>query len=171
MSISGSRILEGGSQASPTQDYADGISVSNGDDGVTCPHGPGECLGNIVELCAQTMYVSEPKIYLGFTMCLSREYEQIPSEDLVRACALEHGIRFSDLNECASLDDGSMGMNVLRESVERSASANVTKSCTVRVDDKVWCVRDDGNWVGCEDGHETTDLVKTIMGLRNKHEC
>lgn len=58
------------------------------DSGVACPHGPSECLGDIIELCAAKLY-PDPKIYLGFTMCLTREYESIPDESLVSDCALD----------------------------------------------------------------------------------
>lgn len=72
-----------------------------------------------MELCAANLY-PDPKQYLGFTMCLTRDYEQIPEKDLVEDCALEHGIDFERLNACASADDGSVGMRMLRESVLRS---------------------------------------------------
>ena len=64
-------------------------------------------------------------------MCLSRNYQDIPERDLVEDCALEHGIDFDKLNHCVSRDDGAYAIGMLRESVERSAEANVTKSCTV----------------------------------------
>jgi hypothetical protein len=84
-----------------------------------------------VELCAAALY-PDPKIYLGFTMCLFRKYKEIAQHELVEDCALEHGISFSRLNDCASDEHGATGMDRLQDSVERSAAANVTKSCTVR---------------------------------------
>jgi hypothetical protein len=100
------------------------------DGGVACMHGPTECLGNIIELCAANEY-PDPKVYLGFTMCLSRKYEQIPSRALISDCAMEHGISFDKLNDCASKADGSFGIGLLRDSVARSKSLGVTTSCTV----------------------------------------
>lgn len=132
-------------------------------------HGPSECLGNIIELCAAKLH-PDPKIYLGFTMCLTRDYQDIPSEELLRACALEHGMSFDKLNDCASRDDGAYGMDLLRNSMERSADAGVATSCTVRLDGKQWCVRDDGTWRDCEHGHEVGDLVDDIMRLRTTME-
>lgn len=94
-------------------------------------HGPSECLGDILELCAA--HVSpNPKLHLGFTMCMTDDYEHIPDESLVKDCALEHGIDFDKINECASKDDGSYGMDLLRSSVSHTQQVNVTKSCTVR---------------------------------------
>jgi hypothetical protein len=92
-------------------------------DGVACKHGPEECMGNIIELCAADMY-PDPKTYLGFTMCLTREYQDIPQRSLVEDCALEHGIDFGKLNECAVRDDGGFGMGMLRDSVRRSTDVS-----------------------------------------------
>ncbi|GAB7362733.1 hypothetical protein MBLNU230_g3039t1 [Neophaeotheca triangularis] len=137
-------------------------SVTHEDDGVACKHGPDECLGNILELCAAYLY-PDPMLYLGFTMCLSNQYREVPSEDLVRECALEHGISFEKLNRCAVDEDGGMSVGMLRESFERSAAANVTTSCTVRLaESEWWCVRDGAQWKNCSHGHTAADLVKSI---------
>jgi hypothetical protein len=82
-------------------------------------HGPEECMGNIVELCAANLY-PDPKLYLGFTMCLMKEYQHIPERSLIEDCALEHSLDFSKLNECATSEDGGFGMGMLRDSVRRS---------------------------------------------------
>lgn len=139
---------------------------SDGD--VVCKHGSEECLGNIVELCASKLY-PDPKIYLGFTMCLSSKYSDIPNESLVQDCALEHGISFAKLNQCVSADDGEKGVDMLKKSIRHSASKNVTKSCTVRVDDKEWCIRDNGEWTDCAGGHEVKDLIEEILERRWLH--
>ena len=112
--------------------------VTDEDDGVECMHGPTECLGNMLELCAADVY-PDPKIYLGFTTCLSQRYKEIPAKELIEDCALEHGVDFEKLNDCASRDDGAYATGLLRESVLRSEDLNVTKSCTVSAFDG-WCV-------------------------------
>ncbi|KAK5653895.1 hypothetical protein OQA88_7820 [Cercophora sp. LCS_1] len=89
-------------------------------DGVACKHGPEECLGNIIELCAQELY-PDPKTFLGFTMCMTRDYRHIPQRSLVEDCALEHAIDFEKLNDCATKDDGAFGVGMLRNSVRRSS--------------------------------------------------
>ncbi|KAL1311778.1 hypothetical protein AAFC00_001862 [Neodothiora populina] len=143
-------------------------STTDHDDGVVCMHGQTECLGNIVELCAAHIY-PDPKQYLGFTMCLSNQYSDIPSENLLQDCALEHGMDFGKLNQCVSDDDGERGVSMLRKSIQRSADNGVTKSCTVRVDDKVYCIRDGGKWTDCENGSEPKDLVDEILERRWQH--
>lgn len=129
-------------------------------------HGPPECLGNMLELCAMKLY-PDPKISLGFTMCMTDDYENIPDKELVENCALEHGLSFEKLNECVSDERVGQGLDMLRKSVERSHEVNASKSCTVRVDGKQWCVRDGGKWKGCKNGTRPIDLVKYINGLRD----
>lgn len=131
-------------------------------------HGQTECLGNIVELCASHLY-RDPKQYLGFTMCLSNDYADIPSSNLLQDCALEHGMDFGRLNQCISEDDGERGVNMLKKSVQRSADNNVTKSCTVRVNNKIYCIRDGGKWIDCEQGADPKTLVDEILESRWKH--
>ena len=66
-------------------------------------------------------------------MCLFNDYTHIPGDALVKGCALEYGIDFEKLNDCASKDHGENGMALLRDSVKRSSKAGVDKSCTVSI--------------------------------------
>lgn len=136
--------------------------VDDHSDEVSCMHGPPECLGNIIQLCAARVY-HDVKIYLGFANCMTSNYSQIPDRDLVESCALEHGIDFEKLNRCIS-DEGH-GVELLRNSVLRSQENNVTKSCTVRLAGKVRCIRDGGKWYDCPGGSEVSDLVRDIADL------
>ncbi|KAF2240110.1 hypothetical protein EV356DRAFT_10936 [Viridothelium virens] len=134
------------------------------DDGVDCKHGPQECLGNILELCAASIY-PDPKIYLGFAMCLTGHYEEIPQRELISDCSLEHGMDFERLNDCVSKDDGAYGIDLLRHSVVRTAEAGVTKSCTVRLKNQIRTIRDGGRWKDYEGGHDVGDLISDIKRL------
>jgi hypothetical protein len=97
-----------------------GSSRPTANDGVDCMHGPSECMGNIIELCARELY-PDPKINLGFIMCLSRDYQDIPGRSLVEDCALESAIDFQQLNDCAVKEDGAYGLSLLRNSIKRTA--------------------------------------------------
>lgn len=121
-------------------------------------------MGNIIELCAARLY-PDPKTYLGFTMCLTRDYQDIPQKSLVEDCALEHGIEFKKLDDCAVEDGGGLGIGMLRDSVRRSTNAGVTKSCTVRLNEEIYCVRDGGQWSDCPSGAGVNDLVIAIEKL------
>jgi hypothetical protein len=135
-------------------------------DEVHCMHGPEECLGNIIQLCAADVY-PEPKMYLGFTNCMTSDYKDIPKRDLVEACALEYGIDFGKLNGCIS-EEGK-GIDLLRHSVERSRALGVTKSCTIRLAGELRCIRDGGKWFDCEDGSEVKDLIADIQKLYKEY--
>jgi hypothetical protein len=127
-------------------------------------HGPQECLGNMLELCAARQYPN-PKIYLGFTMCMSNQYEDIPSKELVQECALEHGMSFERLNECATAEDGAVGVDMLRTSFNRTSALGIKKSCTVTVADSIFAVRDGGEWTDLKNGSSAVDLVAEINRL------
>ena len=131
-------------------------------DTIHCMHGSTECLGNMLSLCASDLYPHDAKISLGFSTCLILSYQRIPSRDLVESCALEHGIPFENLNTCIS-EEGK-GLDLLEASMERSKRAGVKKSCTVRVDEETWCVRDGAEWKDCKGGHEAKDLVSEVEG-------
>lgn len=115
-------------------------------------------------LCAASEY-PDPKLYLGFANCLINDYDEIPSKSLVQDCALEHGLDFDVLNECMSKDSGGYGMGLLRDSVQHSKNVGVETSCTVRLDDKVRCVYDDGKVKDCEGGEKPRDLIHDIEQL------
>ncbi|RMY24132.1 hypothetical protein D0867_01583 [Hortaea werneckii] len=142
-------------------------NVTDHDDGVLCMHGEGECLGNIIELCAAKQY-PDPKIYLGFTMCMARDFEEIPEKQLVQDCALEHGISMEKLNDCTVNEDGALSVDMLKESFNRSATAGVSKSCTVRLNNKIRCIRDGGEWKDCDGGSSAKDLVADINAESKK---
>ena len=99
---------------------------------------------------------------------MTRQYEDIPKKELVEDCALEHGISMEELNDCTSKDDGTFGIEMLKESFNRTSEAGVSKSCTVRLNGKVRCIRDDGEWKECEGGHTAKDLVADVLELSAK---
>lgn len=172
--------------------------VSNSSSGIECMHGPSECLGDMLILCAENLPFPPkrggatvdgasfpprtPVIRsLGFANCLIASYPRIPERELVETCALEHGVDFDDLNKCASeqdddAGDGSdgtplSGIALLRQSAIHSEAVGVTKSCTVRLDDAIWCVRDGAVWKDCAhdgEGSKVSVLVDEVERLWKK---
>lgn len=126
-------------------------------------HGPPECLGNMILLCAAQAY-PDPKLSLGFANCLINEYHDIPDRDLVETCAMEHGMDFDTINRCISEEGHALDM--LRESVLRSSDAKVSTSCTIRLEDKIWCVTDSEN--DCNDGKNLEPLINDIKAANEK---
>ena len=116
----------------------------------------------MIELCAARIY-PDPKIFLGFTNCMTSNYSEIPERDLVENCCMEHGVDFQRVNRC--LSDEGHGNELLRQSFLRSQEHNVTKSCTVRLAGDVRCIRDGGKWYDCPGGSDVDDLVRDIENL------
>ncbi|PYH43955.1 GILT family protein [Aspergillus saccharolyticus JOP 1030-1] len=170
--------------------------VSNKSTEIQCKHGPTECIGDMLLLCAAnlpfppegaeaavgSLSARTPTIRsLGFANCLVGSYSKIPERHHVEQCALEHGVDFSALNKCASQeidepdegkDDGHnaplSGLALLRESAIHSAQLGVKTSCTLRLDESVWCVRDGGVWKDCAkngQGSQVSVLVDEIKRL------
>ncbi|PYH90255.1 gamma interferon inducible lysosomal thiol reductase [Aspergillus ellipticus CBS 707.79] len=172
-------------------------SVSNKSSDVQCMHGPTECIGDMLILCAANLPFPPggdavcPKASrtptirsLGFANCLISSYHDIPKRDLVEQCALEHGIDFEALNRCASQenddpdhdDEGNphtplSGIALLRKSALHSESLGVKRSCTLRLDKTVWCVLDGGVWKDCAQegqGSKVSALVDEVKKLWEK---
>ena len=143
-------------------------SIDTDGESVQCKHGPMECLGNMLMLCADSLYPDVPIISLGFANCLISEYERLSEREFVEGCALQHAVDFQQLNACVSED--ARGQELLRKSVRWSQKEGVVYSCTVRVNGKKWCVRDDGAWKECPDGSSVGELVDKIKTLAKDAE-
>lgn len=141
------------------------IGKVESDSSVSCKHGPAECLGNMLDLCAASRYpaLPLPQRSLGFANCMTAEYVRVPERSLVHDCAREFGMDFDALDRCVSDDGDQGGLAMLVRSVERSSKAGVTKSCTVRLDEQIWCIRDGGE--GCEGNKGTAGLVEAVEKL------
>lgn len=117
---------------------------------------------------------------LGFANCLIASYERIPERSFVEECALEHGIDFDALNHCASrqeddpgdtLDDPPLsGLALLRRSALHSEEESVSTSCTVRLDESVWCVRDGGVWRDCEKDGQGSQVSVLVDEIKRRWE-
>ncbi|KAF9889569.1 hypothetical protein FE257_007279 [Aspergillus nanangensis] len=154
-------------------------NVHNRSSGIDCKHGPGECVGDVLILCAQSLpfhpdedpdsTIRMPTIRsLGFANCLIGSYERIPDRTLVEDCALKHGIDFEALNECASRQEDDpdrpdlSGPALLRKSALYNEQLGVKTSCTLRLDEEVWCVRDGGVWKDCAKGGEGSKVEALV---------
>ncbi|EER38474.1 conserved hypothetical protein [Histoplasma capsulatum var. duboisii H88] len=166
--------------------------ASNESSDVMCMHGPEECLGDMIILCAAHLpFPPSSEVYndttpvvrsLGFANCLLSSYQKIPERALVESCAMEFGIDFNALNACLSRqadeedtkrigvhDAGeASGLALLRSDFIRNAALGIKTSCTVRVNKKTWCIRDSGQWKDCQSrGGEASSLIEEINSLYN----
>ncbi|CDS07908.1 hypothetical protein LRAMOSA01857 [Lichtheimia ramosa] len=124
----------------------------------SCKHGPSECLGNIQELCFKHVYPDYHQ-WFEFDLCLNEKYQSIGNGSaLAEDCAGQLGLSFGPVKDCI---DSDKGVELLAESVKRTQSLGVTKSCTVYIDNRLRCIHD-GTWKDCDGGYEVEDFVKSI---------
>ncbi|CAG8473154.1 1951_t:CDS:2 [Ambispora gerdemannii] len=127
---------------------------------IACKHGEKECFGNILELCFQNSYPppTYQRNFFRFLRCLNRDLSKKGTHSYTERCVSQVGLDYTPIAECA---DSALGKQLLRESVMRTYASNVTKSCTIFVNEKQRCIRD-GSWYDCPDGHRVSDFIKTI---------
>ncbi|KAF2970822.1 hypothetical protein GQX73_g2836 [Xylaria multiplex] len=142
------------------------IALFSEDGVLECKHGPGECEGSIVELCAQESY-PDPRTLVGFVECLTADFERIPDRAFYEACASEHDVDLKAIDQCTSRDGGAYGRKLLRESVQHTKDVGVRISGTVRLNEEIYCIRDQGRWIDCPNGAGVDDLVGAIEELHN----
>jgi len=146
--------------------YIATLNVSDPTFGVTCPHGPGECAGNVQQLCVAKH--TPLSTWWEFVMCQNYQgRDMIGRSDVALRCGRTVKIDWqgSAIGQCAGKDGsgtGKEGVRLLRESIYFADSLGITKSCTVVIDREQVCVHDDGTWKSCEDGHEVKDFVDQI---------
>ncbi|RPA85084.1 hypothetical protein BJ508DRAFT_412225 [Ascobolus immersus RN42] len=134
-------------------------------DGLICMHGPTECLGNVVNACAQKEYPSDKS--MPFTHCLLDDYRNVPKEDLLLRCAKENGLEFETINECASDTSEEGGLELVRGSFQRASELGVKRSATIRLAGEDWCTRDGGRWKDCKGTSDATIVDEFVRAVRN----
>lgn len=125
---------------------------------MACKHGPTECLGNVLHICAQEEYPGEKA--LDFSACLLHDYPLVPEKELVQACANASDMDFQKINTCAAQPET---LEKLRDSFDYTAAEKVTTSCTIRVKGETVCVRDSGKWI-VNKGCSVKNFVKRVKG-------
>ncbi|WWD17678.1 hypothetical protein CI109_102119 [Kwoniella shandongensis] len=156
--------------------------------GVSCKHGPIECLGNAHQLCAYHHLPIED--YWAFVQCQNfpssfpkeigelsfakRCIETIGAdwwESGVGECAqgkLKHNDTSSPASHDVERQLGKEGRKLLRKNIKRTVKRKVERSCTIEIQStlvnagKRTCAVDGGVWSGCDDGHTASDFVRVI---------
>jgi len=145
--------------------YVARLNSTDADFGVTCMHGPGECAGNVQQLCV-AKYAS-PSAWWEFIQCQNSHGRfQVGIPKLTLECARTAGIDWEDsgVGSCAGLDasgKGEEGIELLRESLLLGQDLGIEKSCTVLINRKKVCVHDE-TWKECDGGHGIEDFVKRV---------
>ncbi len=135
-----------------------------------CMHGADECLGNKQQLCVQN--TCSQTTFIKFLQCQSKQLQNIPSngEQCVKE-ASDGSLKWSDIETCVQ---STKANELFHESLQKTRSASATKSCTMHLNGKFWCMHD-GYWSGCKEGHNEESLIKSICsrytGENKPAEC
>ncbi|TDL29882.1 hypothetical protein BD410DRAFT_45349 [Rickenella mellea] len=141
------------------------INSSEPDFGVTCMHGPEECAGNVQELCAAKYLPQEQ--WWRYVQCQNYYGRyRVGDPDIALSCAAtaKFSWEHSGVGTCAGVDGsgkGHEGIELLKISVNRSVELGISRSCTIMINGKRVCVRDE-SWKDCEAGHEPSNFAEQI---------
>ncbi|KAH6914918.1 hypothetical protein BKA70DRAFT_559025 [Coprinopsis sp. MPI-PUGE-AT-0042] len=131
--------------------------------GIRCLHGPGECAGNVQQLCAAKY--TPFKNWWSFVQCENFQgRSQIGLPETARLCAKAANIDWEDsgVGKCAGDNgEGEEGVQLLKESMILQLELGITKSCTVMLSGRKICVHD-GDWKECPNGHTVKDFVDQV---------
>jgi len=127
----------------------------------TCPHGPPECEGNMMQVCAQVYY---PDNWFDFVLCQSGDMAAIPGNG--PRCATSLGMEWALIDKCRNGDEGKA---LMTKSVERTQSFGITKSCTLYINNEFFCLRDGGAWrSGCK-ASDLSSITEEICGVASMY--
>jgi len=102
-----------------------------------CNRGPGECEGNLQQLCAHANYPNN-YTWWNFIQCQTTNQQQIPTNG--RSCATLNGMNYDKvISPCVT---GSEGNKLFKDSIIYSFSKRVLQSCTVNVNDVNCFIKD-----------------------------
>lgn len=134
---------------------------------VQCPHGTGECEGNMQQLCARS--VGETRAHLAdarrrnqlpswfdFVLCQSENMYSIPKNG--QSCAQKTNLPWSAISQCVS---GGEGEALLKESVTHLQTKDDRTSCTLNLNSKFWC-QHNGGWERCSEGNTSQALIAAV---------
>ncbi|KAI0701807.1 hypothetical protein BC835DRAFT_1404460 [Cytidiella melzeri] len=141
------------------------VNASEPDFGVTCKHGRTECRGNVQELCA--IKYTATSTWWEFVQCQNQYGRyKVGEPEIALECAQRVNIDWenSGVGDCVGLDASGTaleGVGLLLESVLQTTAMGIKNSCTIVINEKPVCIRDE-TWKNCEGGHEPEDFVRQI---------
>jgi hypothetical protein len=116
------------------------LGEDDGNYNFQCLHGPDECQGDIIELCAQ--WVTESVSQWGWWnmgVCMQADYDNIP--DNAAGCAKQAGLNWTAINHC--VNDG-MGDKLLEQSFQDSADIDSAPTIMIGGQEASDCENGDG---------------------------
>jgi len=92
-----------------------------------CLHGPGECVGNTILLCARNLTVSKSQWgWWNLSVCMQSQFRNIP--DNAADCAKQQGLDWIAINNCANSD---FGAKLLLDTFKFSEGRGVQETPTI----------------------------------------
>lgn len=132
-----------------------------------CKHGLEECIGNKQQLCVQNLYSTA--IFIKYLLCQSKQILDIPANG--EKCAKENSIEWARIQSCVASNKSN---KLFHKSLKRTRLAAATKSCTIHINGKFWCMHD-GFWSNCTEGHDEKSFIQAICskyhGKNKPNEC
>ena len=114
------------------------VGQNDGNGQFSCMHGQGECVGDMLELCAQAIYKDSTSVpayaWYDFGTCMQGpDFESIPQN--AQSCAEKVGLDWSTLNTCAS---GSQGQKLFANSISYANTQGIYATPTNSINGKVY---------------------------------
>ncbi|CAJ0649467.1 10896_t:CDS:2 [Entrophospora sp. SA101] len=138
-----------------TTDYVANLNDSE-KYGVTCKHGELECiecLNQDISLIGTYNHAKKcTNQVLGVTAATTVNITNSADDN------------YSKVDKCVNSKEG---RTLLMKSVLKTTMYNVTKSCTMFINQKLRCIRD-GYWYDCDEGHSVEDFVQSIRKAYEK---
>jgi hypothetical protein len=105
------------------------VAQDDGNGQFECLHGPDECAGDIIEICAYYLNASNEQGWWTMGLCMQTDYENIP--DNAQACAKKANVNWDKIYSCSQ---SSLGASLFSQSIAVGNNMNVDATPTIFVD-------------------------------------
>jgi len=117
------------------------VGEDDGNGNFECMHGPQECQGDIIELCAYNVtYPASQYGWWNMSVCMQSDYNNIP--DNAQNCAQQAGLDWNKINSCAN---SALGNQLMSDSIAYSNKMGVSATPTIFINGQEYVGGPDDN--------------------------
>jgi len=117
------------------------VGKDDGNGNFECRHGPSECQGDIIELCAYNVtYPASQYGWWTMTVCMQSDYDNIP--DNAKSCAIQAGLDWTKINNCVN---SGFGNKLFSESIAYANSFGIRETPTIYINGQAYVGGPDDN--------------------------
>jgi len=117
------------------------VGEDDGNGNFDCLHGPDECAGDIIELCAYNMTLNVSQYgWWKMGVCMQSDYANIPGN--AQNCAQQAGLDWNAINNCVT---SGLGNTLFSASIAYSNSMGVDATPTIYIGSQVYVGGPDDN--------------------------